>query len=67
MTDATDRIAMSIGEAAIRTNLGRDHIYRAIRDGRLDAKKIGRRTVITLDALHRFLNELPALRLPSST
>lgn len=66
MRDAPEQIAMSVAEAALRTGLGRDQIYNAIRDGRLEAKKFGRRTVITLDALHRFLGELPARRLPRS-
>lgn len=66
MRDAPERIALSIAEAAFVTNLGRDHLYAAIREGRLEAKKIGRRTLITLDDLNRFLIELPSLRLRSS-
>ena len=46
--------------------LGRDRIYNAIRDGDLVAKKFGRRTLITADALRRFLDGLPPLRLPSA-
>ena len=58
------RLAMSVAEAAVEAGVGRDHIYAAIRNGRLDARKLGRRTIITFDALERFLNGLPPLQLP---
>ena len=35
-----------------------------VRDGRLAARKWGRRTVITYSALKQFLGGLPLLRLP---
>jgi len=60
------RMAMSVAEAAVETGVGRDHIYGAIRNGRLEARKMGRRTIITYDALERFLNGLPPLQLPPS-
>ena len=58
------RMAMSVAEAAIEANIGRDGIYEAIREGRLEARKWGRRTLITDEALQRFLNALPPLQLP---
>jgi excisionase family DNA binding protein len=58
------RMAMSVAEAAIEANIGRDGIYEAIREGRLEARKWGRRTLITHEALQRFLNGLPPLQLP---
>ena len=58
------RMAMSVAEAAIEANIGRDGIYEAIRVGRLEARKWGRRTLITDEALQRFLNGLPPLQLP---
>jgi excisionase family DNA binding protein len=57
-------LAMSVAEAAVEANIGRDGIYSAIRDGRLEARKWGRRTLITDEALQRFLNGLPPLQLP---
>jgi excisionase family DNA binding protein len=60
------RMAMSVAEAAVEAGVGRDHIYGAIRDGRLEARKLGRRTIITYDALERFLNGLPSLQLPAA-
>jgi excisionase family DNA binding protein len=58
------RMAVSVAEAAVETGVGRDKLYAAIRDGRLEAKKFGRRTLITYDALRRFLDALPPLQLP---
>jgi excisionase family DNA binding protein len=58
------RLALSVAEAAVEAGVGRDQVYAAIRDGRLEARKWGRRTVITYDALQQFLGNLPRLRLP---
>jgi excisionase family DNA binding protein len=58
------RIALSVAEAAVEAGVGRDQVYAAIRDGRLEARKWGRRTLITYEALQRFLNGLPPLQLP---
>jgi excisionase family DNA binding protein len=62
MTDT--KLTYSIDEAATRVGICRDRIYSAIKDGRLDAKKAGRRTLVTAEALHRFIEALPALKLP---
>jgi len=58
------RLALSVAEAAVEAGVGRDQVYAAIRDGRLEARKWGRRTLITHDALQKFLNALPPLQLP---
>ena len=58
------RMALSVAEAAVEAGVGRDQVYAAIRDGRLQARKWGRRTLITTDALRRFLDGLPPLELP---
>jgi excisionase family DNA binding protein len=62
--DEGRRLALSVAEAAIEAGVGRDQVYAAIRDGRLQARKWGRRTLITCEAFDRFLNGLPSLRLP---
>jgi excisionase family DNA binding protein len=64
ITLQSKRLALSVAEAAVEAGVGRDQIYAAIRDGRLEARKWGRRTVITYAALQRFLGGLPLLRLP---
>ena len=58
------RLALSVSEVAVEAGVGRDQVYAAIRDGRLEARKWGRRTLITYEALQRFLNGLPPLQLP---
>lgn len=64
MDDGLMKMAYSVDEAAMRAGLGRDAIYSAVREGKLEAKKMGRRTLVTADALRRYLENLPALRLP---
>jgi excisionase family DNA binding protein len=61
-----EKLAFSVDEAAARSDHGRDAIYDAIRNGRLKAKKVGRRTIITADDLRQYLNSLPPLRLPAA-
>ncbi|MBS0250223.1 MAG: excisionase family DNA-binding protein [Proteobacteria bacterium] len=58
-----EKFGFTISECAALSGLGRDGIYRAIREGALRAKKFGRRTIVPADALELFLAELPALRL----
>ena len=58
-----DRFAFSIDEAAMRAGLGRDKLYAAVRVGELEARKAGRRTLITAEALRRYLDNLPTLQL----
>jgi Helix-turn-helix domain len=56
---ATGRRAHSIEQTCAITSLGRDALYREIRLGRLVARKIGRRTIITDDDLRQWLAGLP--------
>ena len=60
------RAAYSVSEAAVLAGVGRDQVYSAIREGRLDARKWGRRTVITTEALRQFLRDLPPLLPPAA-
>ncbi len=61
------RHAFSIDEVAVSIGVGRDKVYDEIRAGRLTAKRAGRRTIITADALRDYLEQLPNLQLPPST
>jgi excisionase family DNA binding protein len=56
------KLALSIEEAAQLAPIGRTNIFRAIREGKLLARKAGRRTVILRPDLEQFLNNLPAAR-----
>jgi excisionase family DNA binding protein len=58
----TGRVAHSIAECCVLTGIGRDTIYGAIRAGKLVARKLGRRTLVTDDDLRLFLEGLPKKR-----
>jgi excisionase family DNA binding protein len=64
MVDRNAKMAYSIEEIAILAGLGRDSIYEAIRKGQLEARKAGRRTLVTAEAVRRYLDNLPTLQLP---
>lgn len=51
-----DPIALSINEAARTLSLGRTSIYALIREGRLEAVKLGRRTLVKMDSIRRLLD-----------
>lgn len=62
--NVSNRLAYSVDEVARMAGCGRDTIYRAIREGRLTAKKLGRLTRIPAADAQRFIDDLPDLRLP---
>ena len=55
------REALSIEDVQKAAGIGRTTIYGLINDGSLPAKKIGKRTVILIDDLKRYLAGLPRL------
>jgi len=56
-----NRRAYSIPEVMCVLGLCRDSVYKLIREGRLPARKIGRRTVVLETDLQAFLEGLPML------
>lgn len=48
-------LAASINDTAKALSLGRTSIYVLIRDGKLEAFKLGRRTLIRVDSIRRLL------------
>ena len=50
-----ERHAYSIMETAKTLSLGRTSIYAMIDDGRLDAFKVGRRTLVRADSIRRLM------------
>jgi excisionase family DNA binding protein len=46
-------VAISVNNAARTLGIGRTSIYALLKDGRLDAIKIGRRTLLTTDSIRR--------------
>jgi len=53
--------ALSIADACEMAGVGRTTIYAAIAEGRLKARKLGRRTLILRDDLTQFLVALPEI------
>jgi excisionase family DNA binding protein len=53
-------LAVSIAEAVRLTGIGRSSLYEAIRRGDLPIRKSGRRTVLLMEDLRRWLAGLPA-------
>lgn len=51
-----ERLAYSINETARALSLGRTSIYVMIGDGRLEAIKLGRRTLIKADSVRRLIS-----------
>jgi len=49
-------LALSINETARALSLGRTSIYALIGDGRLEAFKLGRRTLVKADSIRRLID-----------
>jgi excisionase family DNA binding protein len=54
-----EKLRLTVPEAAALSSLGQTSIYKAIREGRLTARKYGTRTIITRLDLQAFLDSLP--------
>jgi len=52
-----EKFAYSINETARALSMGRTSIYAMIAEGRLDAFKLGRRTLVKADSIRRLVNE----------
>lgn len=52
-----DVLAVSVNQAARILGVGRTTLYSMIRDGRIDALKLGRRTLIKTASLRRIIDE----------
>ena len=48
-------LAVSINDTAKALGLGRTSIYELIKDGRLDAFKLGRRTLVRVESIRRLV------------
>jgi hypothetical protein len=58
-------IAVSVEAATVISGLGRTSLFKALKLGALPARKSGRRTVILVEDLKRFMEALP-LRVSSA-
>jgi len=51
-----EKLAYSINETARTLSLGRTSVYAMIADGRLEAFKLGRRTLIKAESIRRLVD-----------
>jgi excisionase family DNA binding protein len=56
-----DSLVFTIAEACRALGIGKTKLYSLIDDGRLPARKIGRRTVMVFEDLRRLLDGLPEM------
>jgi hypothetical protein len=57
------KTALSLRECKARAGVGLNKLYDEIADGRLVARKVGRRTIVTVADFDAWLANLPAARL----
>ena len=59
------RLLYSPSETEKMLGISHATLYRLLADGRLDAKKIGRKTAVTAESIERFIAGLPSARCPA--
>lgn len=62
MDEAPTKLSLSPQQAAQAIGLGRTRVFELIREGKLVARKCGRRTLITVADLQACLDALPRVR-----
>jgi excisionase family DNA binding protein len=58
--DTLEALAVRVEDAAKLAGVGRTEIYRAIKQGELASLKIGKRRLVRVEALRRWLADLEA-------
>lgn len=56
----TERNCFSLEEFCFRNGIGRTTAYKEIKEGRLRPKKVGKRTLISIEEEARWLSDAPA-------
>lgn len=51
--------ALTVRDAMHTIRIGRTKLYREMKEGRIVARKIGRKTVFLADEIERYLSSLP--------
>ena len=59
-TPDNPKLAYSIPEAATAISIGRSKLYELIAEGRVETRKIGKRTLVSVASLDEYLASLPA-------
>lgn len=55
VSDRLEPLAYSISEACKVSSIGRTYLYQLINEGRLEVRKIGKRTLIPAASLHALI------------
>ena len=63
---AADCAAYSVPQVMAKIGVGRDKLYHLIREGKLPARKLGRKTLILASDLEAFLEALPKMGPPAA-
>jgi excisionase family DNA binding protein len=63
---AADCAAYSVSQVMAKIGVGRDKLYCLIREGKLPARKLGRKTLILASDLEAFLESLPKMGSPAA-
>ena len=61
-----NHIGLSIKDAAQISGISRARIYILIGEGKIDARKIGRRTLVLAESMQRFIDALPRTEIGKS-
>ena len=54
---ASQKIAYTVPEALAAIGIGRTNFYKLAREGRIDLRKVGGRTLVTAESLRRLIDE----------
>lgn len=55
-----ETLAYTIPDASAATGIGRTTLYYLIGEGKIEARKVGNRTIIPADSLRAYIASLPA-------
>jgi hypothetical protein len=64
---SVERLAVTIAETQQMLGIGRTKVYALLGDGKIAARKIGRRTVVSVESIRHFLANLPAAEIAAQS
>ena len=64
---STERRTYTVDETAAVLGVHRSTVYEYLKAGQLDARKLGRRTLIMRASLDKFIDNLPAMPVAATT
>ncbi|WP_081863098.1 helix-turn-helix domain-containing protein [Azospirillum argentinense] len=55
----TNQIALSVAEAKAKIGVGTTKFYELLNEGKIEAVKVGRKTLVLTDSLEKYVANLP--------